>query len=457
MSDPQQPLPPPIVSKAPTVQPLEYTPTPGSRRPGILTAIGILSIVLSVPGIAYSLLIGFQAVEHYHMVVASTRPAWRPPVFTAATSGSPAPGGQATTDPAAAAVPMQPAERAALIDAMTKRKPLSPKRRRQLDALLAAAGTKLGADTIKWRGTVPGTAADESDGDAFTTGGGHVEVYDNRAIFMPTYGRENIRVFAPEESSDTAGGDPAAKGAEGAAATSTATGPGGLPQAEIQEVIQQVDAQAKASNPNRFGLTPKQVATLQSLLAAPPPGQELVRPGTAQSPIVGCNNDMSGRVRIEFSNGSTLVLEEKGTVASRTGPAPVVPPFSTSPTTIMLLIAMTVVSLGLAIWLLAAGILMLRRSPRARRLHLTYAWLKLPAAAALGVCYAYVTYGITNDQAAGAGQPSFVGYPRNISWDDALAIAARPAALGCLYPVALLIVLNTAAVRRYYRPAPAEA
>jgi hypothetical protein len=439
------------------VRPLEYTTSSGNFRSGLLISIGTVSIIIAAASVLYSLLLGLQGLEHYRIVAASIRltPAQRGVAVPTASPPVTGPAGPAPADPSAGGPAMRPAEREALIDAMTKRKPLSPLRHRQLDALLAVAGTRLGADSVKWRDTVPASDSADADGDEFITSRGRVWVYDDRAVFAPTYGWEKVRVFAPVESSDAGGGG--ARAATGAAATSPAVGPGGLSQSETQAVIQEVDAKAKASNPNRFGLTPKQVASLQSLLAAQAPGQELVLPGAARGAVRIGYSDFGGRVRIEFSNSSTLVLDEKGTVTSRTGPAPFVPPFSTSLPTIAASVAMAFLSLGLAALLLVAGILMVRCSPGARRLHLVYAWLKIPVAMAAGLCIARVTYGITNDFAAGAGVPFDVRYPAGITWGDALAKAERMAALSCIYPIALLIALNTNAVRKYFRPVAAGA
>ena len=424
--------PPPILPAAVPVQPLEYTLPGSNRRPSILTAIGVLSIILASFSGLYSLFSGLQGFGFYAMSMASARAT--PATATIAGPAATMPGMQPAGPTA-----MRPAERQALIESLTKDKALSPKRRRHLDAILAAAGASLGADVISERGTMPDSRSGEPGAEYFVTRRGRMEVFDDRAVFFPSDGSPTVRVSAPEESSDAQGDDGSTTAAP---ATSPGIGPGGLTQVEIKAVVQQADTQVKASSTGGKGLTPQQVNTLQSLLAVP--GQQLVPPATAQGAVSSSFSDPSGQVTLVFSNGSMLMLGPQGNILSQTSPAAfAATSMSISPWAVAAFIATAVVSAGLAVLLLVAGILMLRHTPIARRLHLIYAWLKIPAAVAGGVSFAYVMYEMMNGFGAAAGTPARIG------WGTA-AWAGIPAALSCIYPVALLIALNTRSVREYY-------
>jgi hypothetical protein len=99
----------------------------------------------------------------------------------------------------------------------------------------------------------------------------------------------------------------------------------------------------------------------------------------------------------------------------------------------------------LAMLLLLAGILMLRDSRKARRLHLAFALLKFGAIAlAVYANWHYVDAFLAAMSQAGAGA--------NAAGPLLAMVSAGPAAIACLYPLALLIALNTRSVRAYYQP-----
>src|SRR5947207_1929215 len=135
MSDQPPPVlpesPPPVIPVAVPVQRLEYTLPGSNRRPGILTAIGVLSIILASLSGLYSLISGLQGFGFYAMSMATSRAT---PLRPGATATVIWPTGTMPGVPAAGATGMRPAEREAMIESLTKDKPLSPKRRRHLDA-----------------------------------------------------------------------------------------------------------------------------------------------------------------------------------------------------------------------------------------------------------------------------------------------------------------------------------
>jgi hypothetical protein len=97
--------------------------------------------------------------------------------------------------------------------------------------------------------------------------------------------------------------------------------------------------------------------------------------------------------------------------------------------------------MGLAVYLLVCGILTLRQSARARRLHLVYAFIKIPLSITAGVASAWVMRDMMSGFAGAAGAP-----PLQVT----LFTGFVPVLLGCAYPVALLIALNLRWVREYY-------
>jgi hypothetical protein len=220
---------------------------------------------------------------------------------------------------------------------------------------------------------------------------------------------------------------------------------GGLTSAETGTVLQQAEGLFQLAQPGSKALTPQQAATLRRLLSTP--GQQLVPPGPFPTGVKNCVPfDSVGGRRFDFHNSSTLLLDAQGGIVAQSTPAPFVP-FTINPGSFAALIAAAAVSLGLAVLLLVAGVLALRHRRCARRLHLVYAWLKIPAALAVALCLAHVTSRFSSDLAAGAGVPFDIRYPSGISWRDALDQAARPALFGCIYPLALLIALNSKVVR----------
>jgi hypothetical protein len=311
----------------------------------------------------------------------------------------------------------------------------------------------------------------------FVTGRGRVELYDDRALFIPGDGSAMVRASATQPSGaaarapaaappalhvhDTFVGAPAGKSA-------AATGPAGAPPAttapaatnpfllggtltpgEVQAVVQQAQAQAKLNNGT--GLLQAQVAALQTLLSAPT--QQLVTPGASQGAVVAYSADAGGNASLFFSDGAVVVIGPQGNVVSQvfTPSAGFPPGFSINPWAVPLFIATAVLSVGLAVFLLVAAIFVLRDSHRGRRLHLVYAGIKIPAALGGGFAIGFVAYQIATLMTAAS--PSLGSLPNPTRY--ALLFGGIAAALGCAYPVALLVALNTRKVRAYYHSAGA--
>jgi len=95
--------------------------------------------------------------------------------------------------------------------------------------------------------------------------------------------------------------------------------------------------------------------------------------------------------------------------------------------------------LGVAAYLLMIGILLLRDSRHGRTQHLAYAWFKL----FLVVVAVWSNWAWYNAQ--------FAGLPGGSSTVAVVMMSVLFVVPGAIYPIALLIVMNTRSVRTYYR------
>ena len=427
---PQAPIP---------VEPLPYTMPSRFGRPGVLTAIGVISIcVAAISGLfaLYSVLMGFG----FYMASAMSQRQSRATTATLVAPVPPAPPVASTaatmpSGPQVGPLGMSPAERDAAFQSLNGLRPLGPSRRRQLDTILAAAGKSFATDRVIESGTMEDARDGEPGPEYFVTQRGRLEIFNDRAVFFPNDNSPTIRTSAPFEVADAPATGPAT-----GPATAPTTVPAGsvLTAAEVQSVVSQV--QAMTGNK----LTPLQVTSVQSVLTNPT--QLLVPPGTAQGSITAAHAQPDGTVMMNFANGSMLMLGPQGNVVAQTTPmtVPFGSGFAMSPWVVGSYVALSVVSLGLAVLLLVAGILVLSRSTKGRRLHLIYAWLKIPVAVA-----ASLLLGTIMSHLGSAFATTAAGSSLGAGWMVGTMV------LGCLYPVALLIALNTRTVRDYYHSARA--
>ena len=423
------------------MQALEYNLPPRGRRPGVLSAIGVISIVVASLSGLYSLYAGMQGFGFYMLSMMSSQRPGAP--FARATVAPPAVASPQPLRDLAVVSPfgMNEAERKSAAESLVRLQPMGSRRLEQLDAILSSSGRQLGVDAVTESGLMPDARSGEKGPVFFVSRKGRLEVFDDRAVFFPADNSPTVRVSAlpqkPANASDVA---VEATRPGGVAATGPAM-LGGLTPVEVQAVIQQ--AQSLAARP----LNPGQVTALQVLLADPT--QQYVPAGGTQGAIVASVVQPNGQATVSFSSGGMVVLGPQGNVVSQVPPmGAFMPNFQISPWAVAAYIALAVVSLGLAVLLLVAGIAAVRDSPKARRLHLIYASLKIPAAVAGGVAMGVVMYQLMSGAAAAA--PGAGPAPMKAV---ALVTSAVPSVLGCVYPVALLIALNTKSVRDYYHSA----
>jgi hypothetical protein len=110
-----------------------------------------------------------------------------------------------------------------------------------------------------------------------------------------------------------------------------------------------------------------------------------------------------------------------------------------------------VAGIGLAVYLFVIGIMVLRDSLRGRRLHQIYAGLAL-VLIVMETSAAWWLASSFSDELAKSGSNPFtaVTLGRGISL-MVLLPHGIVAVLGCIYPIVLLILLQTAGVKAYYR------
>jgi hypothetical protein len=412
-------------------------------RPGIVTAIGVTSIVvasLSLIGTLWTAgsLLWLSTVASYAGALGGGTPGgpFGPGPAPAVPSATTAPVVEGARSVVVESGGLDSGARAAVAEGLSQLQFLTSPRLEQLDVLLA----KSGRDIFPTLGTAPSAGAVESailghgtslsadpgapGSDYFRTRAGRFELHDDRAAFYPTRG-EIVRV-----------------------STLTTSNPG-LNPAQVQAVVRQ--AQASSGNT----LNASQSAALNNLLGAQ--GQQLVSPLTVPTAIRGVTPlGGDGSVMIQFPNGFATIGPQ-GQTSSSTGSAAAAAgaamPFARvrlSGAGLALAWFATLVGGALAVYLFVIGILVLRQSPRGRTLHRLYALVKIPVAI-LGAAAAWwltLSYAEALLAAAGPANPLAA-----VSGGAADTIGTQQVVfgvLGLIYPIALLIVLQTRAVKDYY-------
>src|SRR5688500_9039261 len=179
MSSLPQPLPPV------PVQPIVYS-SPEAQRPGIITAIGVVSIIVGSLGLLFNGIAGLQA---FAMMMVSNMSKAMVTQQAAATVAAQAP---RPVDP----LSMPKDERQVVLRGLAMHRAITPARREQLDALLAKsgrqifrlAGPNLTVDVVKENVSESGRLPDARGGegpDFFIVGEGRIELADDHAKFVP--------------------------------------------------------------------------------------------------------------------------------------------------------------------------------------------------------------------------------------------------------------------------------
>lgn len=483
------PLPPPRYA-APYWAPM-HAPGAGAypvpvrtARPGIISAVAVVSILVASLSLVASMFTGFYGFWMFRISQASAQ--INRGSGTSSTSIAPPglvrKGGGGTAAGAAKPVVgwegMREKDRQTVAEALQTKEVIPPERLRQLDWILAQAGQQIfptgptGVSEERLLAAVVDHGAEPSaNPDAppplyFDTASGRLLLYDTSAVFRPNAtGGRVVRSSAPAAASpgeDTgnatsapgtaAGGpdpfagdpnDPFAPNPPSSPAGPNANvpGPGGLTPAEVEQVL------GAAQNAADGKLNPAQQTAIRQALDTP--GQRLLTRQQVWSPVSMVQMQPDGSAVVRLGSGF-LVVDAQGQVQSNM--STLMPRLAIHPLSIALVVGESLASAALAVYLFVVAVLTLRDSPRGRRYHQVFAAIKIPLAITGGVAFAWLMTGLlsslrTLNPGIGAGAPT----ARSVQVMTTLGIIMVVA--GLIYPVALLIVLRSRSVRDYYNPA----
>jgi len=431
------------------VQALPYSIPVRYGRPGIITAIGVMCIVVAcLSGITsfgsgvYSF--GFFMLSRMSTIATRSAAISSASVSTAQTASLPG--------------PLSAGDVGVAVNSLKSKLSLDGPLVRELDRLLRLHGREvLGGDDdtpltaaivdglVQASGTFPSVAHSPAQ---FQTPQGVVVVYPDHASFTATHGSVTISTsarhhFDERSAVSTNTLDSHTPSGLSYHLTSTAT----LSSAQVATVVAAVTSINTTLNGS-------QLASLQKELAKP--NQILVTPAAAAPggrPVISSFAPQGGNAVIMFDTGSQLVLGPTGQVIS-SGP-PAFPKFNISGPLVVTLIADAIGSIALAIYLLVIGIQVFRASFRGQRLLKIYAWLKIPLALVAGTGLSLLGYqfakGITvmapYAGSAASTAPMTAGF---VIWGCIVA------ALGLAFPIGLLIALHSRTVKDYYNAVASE-
>ncbi|MGB7158923.1 MAG: hypothetical protein WBD40_12695 [Tepidisphaeraceae bacterium] len=426
MSSLPQPLPPV------PVQPIMYS-APVAQRPGLITAIGVISIIVGSLGLLFNGIAGLQA---FGLMMVSNMTKTMAASQKAAAAVATAP--PAVVDP----LSMPQPDRQNVVRGLAMVRPITKPRREQLDALLTKSGRQiyrltaphLTAEVVRQSVTEHGQFPDAKGGegpDFFVIGEGRIELADDHAKFVPGDGRETIRVSAADVGEQ-------------------ANWRAGLTPQQVKGIVDKVEQQAGTP------LSAAQKSKLDLMLNSPTQGfftpAATIPEVTSQIQSVSMFNTGNGGSQLMLSTPQgMLTLDDKGNTVNSTtwgagAPGGVAfaagPTFNVNMTAAIVAIATALASACLAIYLLVIGIMVLRQHPRGARLHKIYAWIKIPLAIAGGIAWVVLWTGIIVGSAP-ANAPRAV-MPTIIT-GSIIAVV-----VGCIYPIALLLALRAKSVREYY-------
>ncbi|HEX4055551.1 MAG TPA: hypothetical protein VHX86_14900 [Tepidisphaeraceae bacterium] len=384
-------------------------------RPGILTAVGVFSIIVASTALLVDLgSLGFaNAVSHF--AVRRTPAATinsAPPPLTPAHAEYVAPNG------------LSASQRQIVIAGLSQVRPLSIARQKQVDGLLADAGQQvigLSPDNLTTDRVVayvtdvrnfPNASGGPPD-DLFILGSGRLQVSDENAVFFAQNSPSGIRSHG------------------GSFTDSSGTHLASEQIAAVVDRVQSLCGQGQAMNS-------AQINALQSELELP--SQTLITPSASVA-------EAAAQVQSVRALGDGTIAVTTGNSSMSFGPrGRMVPGVIAISQTIWtppmvakrdatLLVLDTFLSFVAAGFLLACGVMVLRNSPISRWMHLGYAIGKIPLVALS--CFAIYQVAM----ALNARSPDAESTAN--AW---MMIVGMP---GIVYPIVLLIVMNLRSVREF--------
>jgi hypothetical protein len=420
------------------VQALAYSaPWQERSKPGLITAIGVMCIVVACLSGFVSLIMGFYGFGFYAITKFATGRSVAAGTSISVSSTGP----QADEKLPVGDVGVADNTLRSLLN-------LDGARFRELDKLMRSHGkaifptdedsdgTPLTAARIRAAVKEHYVAPDAAGAAHFATEAGAVDVFPDHAIFTTADGATTIDTSAVRntESTSSASTSTMAVGA-GAAQAGTMLTP-----AQVQKIIKDI----KRRSPQ--ALTAAQLATVQSQLSAP--NQQLV---TNVATPVTMVTQQGTNTMIQF-DGGFLTVGPQGQVvwvySNSSNPfAAGGPNLSGVATPAALMILEAFCSVGVAIYLLIVGIFVFRSSLRSPQLLRIYACVKIPLALAAGVVVAWMGYefmtAVTRSMPGGnAAAGPGIGYAS--IWAAVLTL------LGLAFPVGLLIALRSRTAREFF-------
>ena len=417
------------------VQPLTYSLPFRQGRPGIITALAVMCIIVaSLNGIG-SLLSGGYAFLFYTASKAQARMSAASTVTTTYSSGAVAPTLAPPPQAGAGTVPM--GDTGVAVNVLRPMLSLDAAHVRELNHLLRHHGRQIFGeeDDFKFTTTSVRSAilsskpltADSAQPAQFTTAQGTVEIFVDHAVFTSADGSLELRTSMRPISDQTIHHAVTNPAAMPAPPTTTALTP-----AQVKKVMAAVSGTGVALN----------AAETQALKTAiSDPNQSLVTPGAA-TPVIMAVRHPDGNAAITFDTGDMLVLSPQGKTIS-SGPPKF--NFNVKGSTATILAIEAAASGALAIYLLIVGVFLLRPILRGRKLVAIFAVLKIPLAIVVAIGWPMLAWemmqGLSTSSALGTTAPTAGPY---VVWGIITAV------VGLAFPVALLITISTRPVRNYY-------
>jgi hypothetical protein len=398
--------------------PVTSTPVKGSARPAILTAVGVLSIVIGALGLLANLEAMLQA---YVFTIVAARTA-----SMAVAHPAPLPVNSSKVE-YIAPNGLSSAQRQVVIAGLSQVREMTKARKDRLDALLADAGAKIlnfpadsmTPDSIAANVTssmsMPSATGDAPD-DIFVLATGRLQISDATAVFFPE-------------------GNPSGIRSEGGSITD-ATGTH-LAAVQISAIVDRI--QSLTNN----ALNSTQISQLESELQAST--QKIITPANSVAEAVG--QVRSAQILSDLTVGITtdsdaVSIGPNGEVMP--GIMPIAgfqqnkgPPIHLTHGTAGLMQAESFLSFGAAAFLLVSGIMTVKNSSASRRLLLLFVGVKL----ALFTLAAYLAYAVFKGLEGDSG----TRISNIVLYGFGLAIG------GLIYAVALGIVMNLQSVRDFYK------
>jgi hypothetical protein len=440
----------------------------GRTRPGIVTAIGVVGIIVASISLITGFVSGLMILGRYSISTAAANKA-RSMTSSAGGIGASSIGGPAT-NPAGLPTPLELSQqeqaqrgqlefrRDALARLFASLRPMTAQQQKNLAALLGQSADKMLPQNIlqaaalsptdlqeqvSSSGTLTPTRPDDPAPVYFELKTGRLEVFTDSAVFRPADGSPRLRASAAPGAMSLAGLQLAVKQSPPAPASSPTTNPttfyrSGLNEAEVATVLQTVQNVLSGQPPNT-PLNGPQLATLRSELqnTLPP----IVDKNRAYAPLSLAQVQPDGSALLKLTN-AVLVIDPSGTVTQK---------FSMSihevvfdPVVGVLLIGEFAGSTLLAIFLIIASIAVLRDYRRGAGLMWIYALLKVPVAIVGGVVFVWGVQQLVHSIAK-------LNSTASSSADEGFrTFGIVMTVLSCIFPVVLMIVLSTGTVRSFF-------